>query len=167
MRTRLQWHDASIMALSERGRLAEIDPGRLRLRIGNQTLHALVAALSGLLVAAERLSHVAVIETVHPDDAGLEIAHRLVCDGQIPGPDRGSEAVDRVVRDLQALRHAVDLDGRRHRSEDLLLRDGHAVLHARKESRIDISAGQIGGVAAELEPRALALTLGDVAPPPR
>src|SRR5260221_9225510 len=50
---------------------AQVDPGRLRLRVGDQALDALVPALARLLVAAERLRHVAVVKTIHPDDPGL------------------------------------------------------------------------------------------------
>ena len=97
--------------LSRPALLAQVDPGRLGLRVRDQALHALVAALPGLLVAAERLRHVAVVEAVHPDHARFEIAHGLQSDVEVAGPDRGGEAIDGIVGDAERFLDAVDLDG--------------------------------------------------------
>src|SRR3546814_16110092 len=47
----------------------------------------------------------------------------------VAGPHRRGEAVDRVVADLHGFLGIAEGARRQHRAEDLLLRDGHVVLH--------------------------------------
>ena len=68
--------------------LAQMYPDRLGLGVGQHRLEALVPAEAGLLVAAPRLGHVAMIEAVHPDDA------RLARGGGTSAPDGTSGEAD-------------------------------------------------------------------------
>ena len=139
------------------------EPRGLRLRVALEAVEALVARIARLLEAAEGLRHVALVEGVDPDDAGLDAAHEPECRVEVARPDAGREAVDRVVRDLDRLVRAVELDHRGDRSEDLLARDRHVVLDAREERGIHVGAllELRGRVAAELELRAFLAALLD------
>ena len=84
---------------------------------------------------------------------------------EVARPDAGREAVDRVVRDLDRLVHAVERDHRGDRPEDLLARDRHAVLHAGEERRADVGALAefLRRAAAEPQLRAFLAALVDQA----
>src|SRR5262245_12630596 len=91
---------ASAATASRRG---QAEPGRLRLRVAQEAVETLVARLAGLLVAAERLRHVALIERVDPDHAGFDLTHEAERDVDVARPHAGRETVDRVVRDRDRL----------------------------------------------------------------
>src|SRR3546814_1719381 len=59
-------------------------------------------------------------------------------------PHRRGEAVDRAVADLHGFLGIAEGDRRQHRAEDLLLRDGHVVLHAVEDGRLDVVAAALG-----------------------
>ena len=80
-----------------------MQPDRLCLGVTEERFEAFVAPAARLLEAAPDRSHVAVVEAVDPDDAGLDVTREAVRCGDIGGPDRGSETVDRVVGDLNRL----------------------------------------------------------------
>src|SRR3546814_12268121 len=66
-------------------------------------------------------------------------------------PHRRGEAVDRVVADLHGFLGIAEGDRRQHRAEDLLLRDGHVVLHAVEDGRLDVVAAALGENALAAE----------------
>lgn len=80
-----------------------------------------LAAESGLLVAAEwRVGGVGVV-AVHPDTASLDSARNLEELMGISGPDAGAQAVLRVVGDGDGLLGGLEGSGAHHGAEDLLL----------------------------------------------
>src|SRR5262249_3107570 len=121
-------------------RLAEVDPDRLGLGVVGHRLQALVAAEARLLVAAPGLGHVTLVEAIDPDHARLAVAAGADRGMQVPRPDAGGEAVDRIVGDLDRLVDAAEGNDGADRPEDLLARDPHPVVDADEQRRLDIAA---------------------------
>ena len=105
------------------------------------------------------------IEAVHPDDAGLDIAGHLVGGVQIHGPNGRGQPVDRVVGDGDGLARVREGYDGAHGAEDLLLGDLHLVLNAGEQRGRDVATGlePLGHAAAELDLRPLLLAGLDVA----
>src|SRR6202043_1999849 len=61
----------------------------------------------------------------------------------VTGPYRGREAIDHVVGDLDRLLDGLESDGRQHRPENLLARDGHGRLHPLEHRRLDEVAAAV------------------------
>ncbi len=91
----------------------------------------------GLLEAAERRGDVAVVEAVDPDDAGAQRSCEPMCTRDVARPDRGGEAVDRVVRDGDRLVLVDERDRGEDGAEDLLARDPHVVRDCVEDRRLD------------------------------
>src|SRR5690606_32240265 len=60
--------------------------------------------------------------------------------GFVPGPYGAREAVDGVVRDAHGVLFVLVGDDRQHRSEDFLLRNGHAVPDLAEHRGADVVA---------------------------
>src|SRR5579885_1398757 len=91
---------------------ADVDPGRLELGVFVERVNRLVAPEAGLLEAAEGRGDMAVVEAVDPDDAGAQGLGGLERLGDVAGPDRGGEAIDRIVPDPHRLLRRLEGDGR-------------------------------------------------------
>src|SRR5437879_11990511 len=76
---------------------AELDPGRLDLGELVEGVQGLVAADTGLLVAAERRGDVAAVVGVDPHRAGTQALGELEGLVDVGREDRRGEPVDRVV----------------------------------------------------------------------
>lgn len=124
---------------AQQSRLAEVYPDRLGLGMGNDDFKAFVASIAGLLATAPWLRHVAVIEAVDPDQAGLDIFCKAMRGTNIAGPDSRRKPVDRVIGDLHGLLGRIEGIHCTNRTEDLLARDPHAVVHAGEQSRLEVS----------------------------
>src|SRR5512137_645959 len=118
----------------------QVDPRSLDLRVAQQSLEALVAALAGLLVAEERHGGVAMVPAVDVQRAGLEFTDGVMRRAQVARPHRCLQPVDRVVGDAQGVVESVNLDQSGDRTEDFLLRDGHAVVDMGEQRRVDVIA---------------------------
>src|SRR5690606_12593426 len=143
---------------------AEVDPGRLQLRVLIHGVQRLVPAEAGLLVAAEGRGDVAGVEAVDPDDAGPQRAGRPVRLGDVAGPHRGGQAVDGVVADPDRLVDVLHADGREHRPEDLFLGDLHPIVDVVEDGRLYVETALVGvrPLAAHPQRRALRLAGLDV-----
>src|SRR3954467_2276352 len=97
---------------------------RLRLEELLEAELAELAAVAGLLVAAERRQRIEAA-AVDLDLAGADLPSNLLGPLGIARPHTAGQAVDGVVGDLDGLVLAVVGKDRQHRSEDLLLGDGH------------------------------------------
>src|SRR5262249_29472029 len=111
-----------IRALSARVR-AEVHPHRLDLGVELERGLAHLAAEAALLVAAEGRGGVEDVVAIDPDRSRLERLGELVRLRDVGGPDRGGEAVRRVVSGLRDLLHVLERDRADDRSEDLFLQD--------------------------------------------
>ena len=131
--------------------MIEIHPDALHLRVVLERVHAHLAAEAALLVAAERRRRVVDVVGVDPDRAGLELARDVVRLLDVLRPDRGGQAVARVVGARDRLVDVGELDRRQHRPEDLLARDRHlrrdAVEHRRLEE-VALAGADVGARAA-------------------
>ena len=94
-----------------------------QVEVRTQPVDAALAAVAGLLVAAERAGRVEAVEGVRPHHAGAHGAHHLEDAAALLGPHAGRQAVRRVVRLLDRLLGRPEGEDRQHRAEDLLLRD--------------------------------------------
>src|SRR3712207_50764 len=95
------------------------DLGTVRL----QAVPAALAAVTGLLVAAERRGRVELVERVRPDDARAEPVGHPQDPRALLGPHPCGEPVGAVVRLLDRLLRRPEGQHRQHRSEDLLTGD--------------------------------------------
>src|SRR5882757_5065877 len=96
-----------------------------------------LAADTGLLVAAERRVGGVGVVAVRPDAARLDGAARAVGGVDVPRPHAGPEPVQRVVGDLDGVVEVVEGRDRDDRAEDLLLEDPHPVV-ALEDRRLDV-----------------------------
>src|SRR5262249_11848326 len=99
---------------------------RLELEELAEARFAPLAAVAGLLVAAERAAEVG-LGAVHVDVPRADLPGDLPGAVDVRGRDVAREAVERVVRDLDRLVLVLVGDDGEHRSEDLLAGDGHVV----------------------------------------
>src|SRR3954467_3437916 len=99
---------------------------RLHLEIFFQAVFAPLAAVAGLLVAAERRG--AVVRNALPIDvAGADLpAYATRAFNAVRGDVTG-QTVRRVVGDLDRFGFVLGAKDREHRPEDFLARDGHVV----------------------------------------
>src|SRR6266446_133050 len=119
--------------------VVELYPHRLRLRVEQHRIEALVSTLPGLLVPTPRLCHVGSIEAIDPDHAGFKPLCHFVRGTQILCPDAGRQAVDGIVGNLNSLVDIVDGYYDRYRPENLFPRDLHFIVRAREESRLNVA----------------------------
>src|SRR3954454_18589134 len=96
---------------------------------------AALAAVAGLLVAAERGGRVEAVEGVRPDDARAHALRHPEDARALLRPDAGAQAVGRVVRLLDRLVRRAEGEDAQHRAEDLLLRDAVALRDVREHGR--------------------------------
>mmetsp|Transcript_84144 Transcript_84144/g.265612 ORF Transcript_84144/g.265612 Transcript_84144/m.265612 type:complete len:252 (-) Transcript_84144:751-1506(-) len=98
-----------------------------------------LAGVAALLVASEGRVRGAGGAVDH-DGARAELArHGQRALGAL-GPDGVVEAVDRVIRDGDTLLFRLVGDDGEHGAEDLLLRNGHLVVHVREDRGLDVVA---------------------------
>src|SRR5262245_50189027 len=145
--------------------LIQIYPDTLHLRVVLERVHAHLAAEAALFVAAKRRSGVVDVVRVDPDCARLQLARDVMRLLDVPGPHRGGESVSRVVRAGDRLVDIGKLDGRKHRAEDLLARDGHLWRHAieyRRLQKVPPAGPDVGAAAAGDEGGAFLLCDFDV-----
>src|SRR6478735_7663421 len=93
---------------------------RSDIQVRLQPVAAALAAVAGLLVAAERRRGVEPVERVGPDDAGLELVGHPEDARALVGPDTRGQAVRRVVGLGDRLLRRAEGQHRQDRSEDLL-----------------------------------------------
>src|SRR4029077_19543726 len=122
---------------------AEIEPGRLELRVTVERVEALVAPEAGLLVATERHRDVGGVEGVDVDDAGTDPTRQAMGSIDVARPQPGGQAVRRVVGDGQALVLVVEVGHGQDRAEDLLACDAHGVGDAGEDGRRDVVAARL------------------------
>src|SRR5882724_2423710 len=77
----------------------DIDAHGFALEIRIDRLAAEFTAPAGLLETAERHRRVQYVVAIHPDGAGAQLRGEPQDLADVPAPDAGREAVDRVVRD--------------------------------------------------------------------
>src|SRR5260370_19526282 len=80
---------------------------------------------AGLLVAAECRMRRIRVKAVRPNPSGLDAAAEAIGHVEVAGPYAGTEAVQRVVGDLERLSRCIEGRHRNHGSEDLLLETAH------------------------------------------
>src|SRR5262245_6155692 len=76
---------------------AQINPNALDLRVQIESRGAQLAAVTGLLVAAERRCCIERMIRVHPDCAGFQLLRHAMCTLHVVRPDTGGEPEHRVV----------------------------------------------------------------------
>ena len=148
------------MGTASRPSLARLQ-GCAGLQVRGEALAAALAAVAGLLVAAERRRRVEAVEGVRPDHAGAQ----LVGDGEdlrpLVAPDARRQAVRRVVRLGDRLGRRAEGQHRQHRPEDLLARDPRRGRHVVEDRRREPEA--VLGDDARRRPALGTLGLADVA----
>src|SRR4029077_3232695 len=102
-----------------------------------QPVPAAFAAVTRLLVAAERRRRIELVERVRPDHPGPQPGGHPQDQRALLGPDPGGQPVRRVVGLLYRLGRRPEREHREHRAEDLLpgdaVRLGHAGEHRGRE----------------------------------
>src|SRR5205814_3475839 len=91
---------------------------------------------AALLVAAERGACVKTIVCIDPDRARFDFGCHAVRELDVLGPNRRYQAVDGAVGDGNGLIRILEADRRKHRSENLFLRDLHVRLDLRENGRL-------------------------------
>ena len=120
----------------------------LDLRVGQQRLDALPAAVAGPLHAAERqLDAAAHAVGVDEDLAGVDAVGDAVRAAEVARPDAGDEPVLGEVGQRDGVAVVVEGQRRQHRAEDLLLEDVHLRLDVGDERRLQVQA--LGVLAAD------------------
>src|SRR6266516_6023578 len=94
------------------------------------------AAQSALLVSAEGVGGADHVPVVDPDDAGLELAGNIKRTLGVRAPDTGGKPVLSVIGDPDRLLDGLAADHRKHRAEDFLARDRHAVVDVDEDRRL-------------------------------
>src|SRR5215210_4547116 len=90
-------HPSALLVKPADGLAGKIDPHALDLRVEVEGVAAHLAAVAGLLVAAEGRGGVEHVVGVNPDHAGLDLPGEAVGARDVARPDAGREAVDRLV----------------------------------------------------------------------
>src|SRR5437867_2044308 len=104
-------------------------------QIGLETVAAALATEAGLLVPAERRRWIEAVERVRPHHPCTQTLRHPEDARALLGPDTCAEAVRRVVPLLDRLLGRAEGEHRKHRSEDLLLRDAVALRDVREDRR--------------------------------
>ena len=141
------------MLVDAQGATGEVDVDLLDLLVFVEAEGTQLAAHAALLVAAPRRFAVGRVVGVDPGDARaqrLDDPHRP---GDVAGPDRAGQSVDRVVGDGYGLGFGLEWDDDEHRPEDLLLGHPHPVVDVDEDGRLVV-------VAAALQPMAAGGQLG-------
>src|ERR1700733_3918677 len=139
-------------------RLPDLRVDRFDLRVEVNRVLAQLAAEARLLVAAERRHRVDLTVRVDPNGAGLQLARDAERAVDVLGPDRGGQAVARVVALEDDVGFILELDRRGDRAKDFFARDLHLVVNAGENRRLDEVAGfLLASLAAGLGGRALFL----------
>src|SRR5215467_8743275 len=98
------------MSVPADGRLVEIDEHLLGLEIFFEAPGAELAAKAGLFVTTPGRFDISRLHVIDPDDPGAKRLHDAEGFVNIAGPDRGSEAVGRVIGDANGFRFSVEGD---------------------------------------------------------
>src|SRR3954449_762300 len=133
---------------------------RRSLEVAGEPVTPALAAVSGLLVAAEGRRRVELVERVGPDDAGPELVRDLEDARALLGPDAGRQAVGGVVRLRDGLVGGAEREHAQHRPEDLVTGDAVGGRDVGEDRRREPEAA-VGKVAGRLPARG-ALGLADV-----
>src|SRR5262249_8987729 len=104
-----------------------------------QAVLAPLAAVAGLLVAAERRTAV-VRHALQVDVSGAKLARDLAGALDAAGRDVTGKTGRRVVGDLDGVGLVLGADNGQHRSKNFLLRDRHFVGDVGEDGRADIEA---------------------------
>src|SRR5690606_13754414 len=105
------------------------------LEVCGEAVAATLAAVAGLLVAAEGARGVEAVEGVRPDDARAQLVGNGEDAAALLAPDAGGEAVGRVVGLRDRLRGRAEGQHREDRAEDLVAGDAVALRDAREDGR--------------------------------
>ena len=129
---------ADLEPRSGRGRRRAHRPAPVR-DVGLEPVAAALAAVAGLLVAAERARRVEAVEGVGPHHAGPQLVGHPQDPRALLGPDARRQPVRRVVGLGDRLLRRAERQHRQDRAEDLLLGDavrlGDAGEHRRRGTR--------------------------------
>src|ERR1700704_2979283 len=133
-------HPAPALYFSLAQNLRRVEAGhRFHLEIFLQAVFAPLAAVAGLLVAAERrgavVRHALQVDVAGPDLAADFSRTLNGTRGNIAG-----ETIGRVVGNLDGLRLVLGAKDGQHRSKDFLARDRHVVGDVGEDGRADIKA---------------------------
>src|SRR5215210_747173 len=93
------------------------------LEIAGEPVPAALAAVAGLLVAAEGRRRVELVERVGPHDAGPELIRDLQDPRALLRPDAGRQAIGAVVGLGDGLVGRAEREHAEHRAEDLVAGD--------------------------------------------
>src|SRR5215210_54093 len=113
-----------------------LDDDRLGLRVVVEGLYAVLFAVSRLLPAAEGQLVVDELGGVDPGVARLEPLGGFRGPVEVGGPYRGSEPVDRAVREFERLLHARDPPDGERRPEDFLRGHPRVARRLEKQGRL-------------------------------
>src|ERR1700704_2926405 len=133
-------HPAPALHFSLAQNLRRVEAGhRFHLEIFLEAVLAPLAAVAGLLVAAERRGAV-VRHALQVDVAGADLAgHAARAFHRIAGDVTG-ETIGRVVGDLHRFGFILGTEDREHGSEDFLPRNRHVVGDVGEDGRADVEA---------------------------
>ena len=99
-----------------------------------------IASESRLLEAPEGGGQRGSVEAVDPYRTGAQRARNAMRDVHVIGPDRGGQAVDRVIGEGHCLALVRERRRREHRSEDLLPGYAHRRAHGIENRGLDVVA---------------------------
>ena len=134
---------------------------RLGLGVGVERVRPELAAVAGLLEAAERRRHAHRGVRVDREHAGLDRARDPQRLGAVARPDRAGEPVDRVVGELDRLLLVAERDHHGDRPEDLLAHGAVVRVDRAQHGRREPEARPVGRRAADRHRRAVGHEGGD------
>lgn len=139
---------------------------RLLVRVRLQTGFSQLSSNPRLLHATKRNSEIAILTRVDPNHTRLNLPRHTMSLDNIPRENRRSQAVRRIIRQLQRVLLRLKLHQHHKRPENFFLENLHLLIHVCENGWSDEETFPVSDVlvrfAAESERRAFGLAGGDV-----